>query len=219
MRLVITSDCHGYLERAELPPGDILVLGGDLFANHSPDPDRDAAFQLNDLLQLDEFCNGLDYGRILMIAGNHDWIFERDRSASRRLKNITYLEDSSIVIEGVKFYGSPHQPEFFDWAFNLPRGGAELARYWSLIPDDTDVLITHGPPFGILDRPFGKRPPAGCELLAKRVQEVRPKVHAFGHIHGGYGRQQVGPTLFLNASLCDETYEPVNPPHVVDLEL
>jgi Icc-related predicted phosphoesterase len=218
MRLVITSDCHGKLQEAELPAGDILILAGDVLPNRFSSPEHDAYFQLNQLQELDRFCGTLNFSHILLIAGNHDWLFQIDKLARRSLKNITYLEDSGIGIDGVKFYGSPHQPWFYDWAFNLPRNGKELAHYWSLIPDDTDVLITHGPPWGILDQPFGAYEHVGCELLLKRVNEVKPKVHAFGHIHGSYGRQRIGETLFLNASLCDERYKPLNPPHVIDLD-
>jgi Icc-related predicted phosphoesterase len=217
MRLVATSDCHGKLGDARLPHGDVLILAGDIFANRSGDPDTDAAFQLNAMRELDHFCGTLDFKHVLLIAGNHDWVFERYKDAHSVLKNIVYLEDSGIEIEGVKFWGSPHQPWFFDWAFNLPRDGRELAHYWSLIPDDTDVLITHGPPYGILDLPFGKRDSAGCKLLLKRVQEVNPRVHVFGHIHGSYGKEQVGRTLFVNACLCNEVYNPVNPAHVIDI--
>lgn len=217
MRLVITSDCHGRLQEAELPEGDILILAGDVLPNRFSIPEQDAYFQLNELLSLDHFCGSLNFSRVLMIAGNHDWLFEVDKLASRKLQHITYLEDSAIEIEGVKFYGSPHQPWFYNWAFNLPRGGKELAHYWSLIPDDTDVLITHGPPLGILDQPFGAYDHVGCELLRRRVEEVKPKVHGFGHIHGSYGQQRIGDTLFVNASLCSETYKPTNPPHIIDL--
>jgi Icc-related predicted phosphoesterase len=80
------------------------------------------------------------------------------------------------------------------------------------------VLITHGPPFGILDLPFGKEESAGCRLLLKRVQEIEPRVHVFGHIHGSYGKKQIGNTLFVNACLCNEVYHPVNAPHVIDLD-
>jgi Icc-related predicted phosphoesterase len=205
------------LSSAELPRGDVLILAGDLLPNRFANPDRDAAFQLNDLRDLDDFCGELNYRHVLLIAGNHDWIFERNRPASRELKNITYLEDSSVEIDGVKFYGSPYQPEFFSWAFNLGRSSPELARVWSLIPDDTDILITHGPPYGILDQPFGRGEHAGCELLLKRVTEVRPRLHVFGHIHGSYGQTRVGQTLFVNACLCNEAYQPVNPPAVIDL--
>jgi Icc-related predicted phosphoesterase len=218
MILVVTSDCHGKLDQASLPDGDILILGGDIFANESGDPDTDAALQLNSLRDLDDYCGGLGFKHVLMIAGNHDWVFERCKAAPGALKNIVYLEDSGMEIDGVKFWGSPHQPWFYDWAFNHPRNGRALAHYWSLIPENTDVLITHGPPFGILDLPFGEGEPAGCELLLKRVREVEPRVHIFGHIHGSYGQQRIGPTLFVNACMCNELYHPVNPPQVIDLE-
>jgi len=218
MRLVVTSDCHGKLLHARIPAGDVLILGGDILANHSGNPDTDAALQLDELRDLDARCGRLGFKHVVMIAGNHDWLFERVKGAHHALKNIVYLEDSGTEIDGVKFWGSPHQPWFYDWAFNHPRNGRELAHYWSLIPDDTDVLITHGPPFGILDLPFGKGDPAGCELLLMRVKEVKPRVHIFGHIHGSYGQQQIGTTLFVNACLCNELYQPVNPPHVIDLD-
>ena len=218
MRLVVTSDCHGHLTSARIPPGDVLILAGDILANRSNDPDIDAAFQLNAIRELDDFCGTLSFKQVVLIAGNHDWVFERYRDAHRSLKNMVYLEDSGTDIDGVKFWGSPHQPWFFDWAFNHPRNGAELERVWSLIPDDTEVLITHGPPFGILDLPFGTGESAGCELLLKRVKEVKPRVHIFGHIHGSYGKEQINGTLFVNACLCNEEYDPVNPPHVIDVD-
>ena len=217
MRLVITSDCHGMLQQANLPAGDVLIIAGDVLGNHSGNPETDAAFQLNELRALDEYCATLGFKHLLLIAGNHDWVFQIYTGAHRSLKYLTYLQDSGVEIDGVKFYGSPHQPWFFDWAFNEPRGGKALAHYWSLIPNDTEILITHGPPLGILDRPFGKQDSVGCELLLKRVKEVGPRVHCFGHIHGSYGREQIGETLFLNASLCNELYKPVNAPQVVDL--
>jgi Icc-related predicted phosphoesterase len=177
----------------------------------------DAIYQIDALRELDQFTESLGYKHVLLIAGNHDWVFECRKGDDLRLRNMTYLEDSGVELDGLKFYGSPHQPEFYSWAFNLPRNGEALRRYWSLIPDDTDVLITHGPPWGILDQPRRGDQHAGCELLARRVSEVRPRVHIFGHIHGGYGRVQVGPTLFVNACLCDEEYRPVNDPQVIEI--
>jgi len=218
MRLVLTSDCHGHLLKARLPDGDVLIIAGDVFANRSGDPDVDAAFQLNALRELDDYCGSLDFKRVLLIAGNHDWVFERYKGAHSVLKNIEYLEDSGTEFDGVRFWGSPHQPWFFDWAFNWERDGKELAHYWSLIPDNTDVLITHGPPYGILDLPFGKGEPAGCKLLLKRVQAIEPRVHVFGHIHGSYGQKKIGSTLFVNACLCNELYHPVNEPAVIVLD-
>jgi predicted phosphodiesterase len=105
MRLVVTSDCHGKLSKARLPRGDVLILAGDILANHAGDPDVDAAFQLNALRELDAFCGELSFKRVLMIAGNHDWVFERYKSAHQILKSIVYLEDGGTEIEGVRFWG------------------------------------------------------------------------------------------------------------------
>jgi Icc-related predicted phosphoesterase len=140
--------------------------------------------------------------------------------------DVTYLEDSFITIESpefsrpIKFYGSPWQPWFYDWAFNLPRMGEELQKKWSLIPDDTDVLITHGPPNGYGDLVNNFRQPntnVGCECLMSRIGEIKPLVSVFGHIHEGYGSEYGDKTLFVNASTCTSGYKPINKPIVVDL--
>ncbi len=156
----------------------------------------------------------------LFIAGNHDFLFERDPAAARALvpPGITYLQDGGIAIDGLKIWGTPWQPTFFDWAFNLARG-PEMAAKWALVPDDTDVLVTHGPPAGTLDLIPGDPPESvGCEDLAARLPRLtRLKLHVFGHIHEGYGRVSEGGRVFVNASNCDARYRPVNPPVVVDL--
>ncbi|HZU99952.1 MAG TPA: metallophosphoesterase [Planctomycetota bacterium] len=209
MRIVATSDCHGHLTEAELPPGDVLVLAGDVLLDGGLDRQR------ADLARLDEWFASLVYRKVVLVAGNHDWLFERDKTV--RPRNAIYLEDAGAVIDGVRFWGSPWQPEFCDWAFNLPRDSDELREVWSRIPVGTDVLVTHGPPHGIMDRPWGKASPAGCALLRERVREVKPRVHIFGHIHAGYGKHHEEGTWFLNVALCDESYEPVQPPLVIDL--
>jgi hypothetical protein len=147
---------------------------------------------------------------------NHDFCFERQNEAARRvLAHAAYLQDDGLTIEGVSFWGSPWQPWFHDWAFNLPRGSA-LAEKWSLIPAQTDVLITHGPPMGHGDRTF-RGEAVGCRDLMERVLEVRPQLHVFGHIHEGYGTTtQVGIT-FANASVCDLRYRAVQAPLVFDV--
>jgi Icc-related predicted phosphoesterase len=126
-----------------------------------------------------------------------------------------YLLDEELELEGLKFYGSPYQPEFCNWAFNLPRG-PQLARKWAKIPDDTDVLITHGPPGGILDRVAGGEL-VGCNDLRKRVKEINPKLHVFGHIHEAYGWHWEDKTIFVNAANCDLGYNPINKPVVVEI--
>ena len=120
------------------------------------------------------------------------------------------------MLEGIKVWGSPWQPEFCNWAFNLPRGYA-LARVWNQIPDDVQILITHTPPQGILDSQ-NEEGLTGCADLTARVEQLSNlKLHVFGHIHEGYGMRQLGHTLFVNACACDHQYRPVNPPIVVDL--
>lgn len=166
----------------------------------------------------------------IFIAGNHDFAFETKppwlshfvNPENLSQSNCYYLEDEEFVIESsefskpIKFYGSPWQPWFYDWAFNLPRNGEEIEKKWKAIPDDTTVLITHGPAHGVLDfTPRNER--VGCEVLRFRVEQFKPLIHVFGHIHGAYGSQLLGDTLFVNASTCTEKYHPINKPIVVDI--
>jgi hypothetical protein len=116
----------------------------------------------------------------------------------------------------VKVYGSPWQPEFYNWAFNLPRMGWELGQKWTDIPENTDILITHGPAWGHLDTIKGHSVPLGCELLAERIKILKPKIHVFGHIHTGYGYKFDGDTHFFNAAVLDERYNFTQKPFTVD---
>ncbi|MCA9795630.1 MAG: metallophosphoesterase, partial [Candidatus Eremiobacteraeota bacterium] len=120
------------------------------------------------------------------------------------------IQDRSVVVEGLKIYGSPWQPAFNNWAFNV-HFREQLAANWRRIPDDTDILITHTPPVGILDD--GR----GCQDLAERLERVQPKLHLFGHIHVGHGQLERGKTRFVNACICDYDYRPLQPPIVIDL--
>jgi Icc-related predicted phosphoesterase len=113
-------------------------------------------------------------------------MFERHPGAAKELlTNATYLENSGTELLGLKFWGSPVQPEFNNWAFNVARGAA-IRRYWQMIPESTDVLVTHGPPFGVLDKSLPSTPHLGCEELAKAIEQIRPQLNIFGHIHGGH---------------------------------
>jgi hypothetical protein len=140
--------------------------------------------------------------------------------------DVYYLEDNFMIIERpefsrpIKIYGSPWQPWFYDWAFNLPRLGTELQEKWNMIPEDTDVLITHSPPNGYGDLVNNWRQPnthVGCECLISRIGEINPSLNVFGHIHEGYGVQHNENTLFVNAAICTANYEPINKPIIVDL--
>jgi Icc-related predicted phosphoesterase len=171
--------------------------------------------------------NFFDYHDVLVVAGNHDFCFEKsdDRrdNAISILKDygIHYLENESIELGDYKIYGSPYQPAFCDWAFNLPRDGEGLRANWELIPDDIDILITHSPPYYILDYVpmFGQRN-VGCKLLAERITQLEYlKLHVFGHIHYSSGATNIDGIEFVNASVCTEAYEPVNEPIVIDIDV
>jgi Icc-related predicted phosphoesterase len=218
MKIVCISDTHSmHKSIKELPQGDVLIHAGD-FTGHG-DPKR-----------VEEFNSWLgeiksSYKHILVVPGNHELTFEHEPEISHHLiTNATLLIDQEIIIDGVKFYGSPWTPFFFNWAFNIHRG--HLRRVWDKIPSDTDVLITHGPPHGILDLVPARNAyngsvdqRVGCEQLRTRVLEVKPKLHAFGHIHEGYGivNSEEG-TTYINASICDGRYKPVNKPIEFHLE-
>ncbi|MBK8148075.1 MAG: metallophosphoesterase [Acidobacteria bacterium] len=215
MRIVCLSDTHNCNEQIAVPDGDLLIHSGD--ATNRGSEDEVSAFL--------EWFASLPHRNKIFVAGNHDWLYETNNELARRLTSdfgIIYLQDSSVDIDGFKIYGSPWQPRFFDWAFNLERG-AELASKWRLIPDDTNILVTHGPPNGILDvveRPYFSEN-TGCEELAKRVESLSVgghlKLHIFGHIHCGYGVDERFGVKFVNASNCDEEYGPTQPPIVVDI--
>jgi Icc-related predicted phosphoesterase len=213
MRIVCLSDTHNCNEQIIVPDGDILIHAGDATVSGN-------FFEVRDFCQ---WFRKLPHKYKIFIAGNHDWLFERDNNFARSLvRDFIYLQDSAAEIEGLKIYGSPWQPRFFDWAFNLNRG-IELAEKWKLISLDTDILITHGPPHGILDevpRKFWVEN-TGCEELRKRVETLaefgKLKLHIFGHIHCGYGQDEQFGVKFVNASNCNEQYKPTQPPIVVDL--
>jgi Icc-related predicted phosphoesterase len=191
LRIVCVSDTHGRHTKTVLPPGDILVHAGDVTQRGT----------LEEVEQFNEWLGTLDgrYRHKVVICGNHDFCFQEQPTAARaRITNAIYLEDSGCEIDGLTFYGSPWQPWFGGWAFNLPRG-EQLAAVWAKIPVGVDVLVTHGPPEGVLDR-TNRGDLAGCRDLLSRVYEVRPRLHVFGHIHEAAGRLDTDEIIFVNAS-------------------
>ena len=207
IRIVALSDTHGLHGEIDVPDGDVLVHAGDVTARGD----------LDELPELDAWFAAMPHRVKVMIAGNHDWCFQREPEAARAaMPSVTYLEDSAFTALGLRFYGSPWQPRFFDWAFNLDRG-APLREKWDRIPAETDVLVTHGPPDGIGDRTeVGDE--VGCMDLRGALARVRPRLHVFGHIHEGYGMYRFAGIDLVNASICNVRYRAVNAPVVVDLE-
>lgn len=216
MKLVILSDTHNRHRGLSVPDGDVLIHCGDFS-------------MLGQSAEVIDFLNWLrsqPHKHKIFIAGNHDRLFEKNPALAMSYTNLLnggdgtvhYLQDSGIQIDGISFWGVPWTPKFGGWSFMLPRQSAEMRDVCGKIPNDLDVLITHGPPFGILDlSPYGNEH-AGClDLFEASSLRVKPKVHCFGHIHDGYGVTSDGDTSYINAAICDEEYNPVNLPVVVDV--
>jgi Icc-related predicted phosphoesterase len=208
LKIVAISDSHCRHHSIKLPKGDVLVHAGDVSS-------RGLKAEVQDFLQ---WFAAQPFQHKIFIAGNHDFFFEKSSKttiASQLPEGIHYLNDSGIAIDGVQFWGSPVTPFFHNWAFNRQRGSA-LRKHWDMVPEGTDVLITHGPPFGILDQVLNGRNNGDKDLLPC-LERVQPKVHLFGHIHESYGKYQRNGTRFFNCSQLNESYELVNKPFVVEV--
>lgn len=204
MRITVISDTHNKHRNItqDLPGGDLLLHAGDLSS-------------MGKLHEIADFCHWFDgienYKRKIFIAGNHDWGFQQDPQKVGDLvkgyKSIEYVQDVSVEHDGVTIFGSPWQPEFCNWAFNLPRNGDQLHKKWEAIPNEIDIVITHTPVFGRLDDVDGRRGVhLGCEALCERIEAVKPKIHVCGHIHSGYGYAFDRYTHYFNAAVLDERY-------------
>lgn len=211
MRLVVISDTHGLHDKVDcLPDGDALVHAGDFMSS---------GYDVQDIVSFNRWLGEQPFEHRVVCAGNHDRYFENaPQLAKELLTNATYLESTGITLDGVTFWGSPYTPEFMNWAFMYQSGSG--AKYWEMIPGDLDVLITHGPPLGILDQTSPGEPHLGCAELLDMVRQKRPRVHIFGHIHGGAGTFESEGTRFINAAYLNERYKPLPPAgkiHVVDI--
>ena len=214
MIITVISDTHGKHNEItqDLPGGDLLLHAGDISS---------MGYQ-HEVQQFCKWFNNVEnYGHKIFIAGNHDWGFQNNVEKIMEIvnsyKTVTYIQDETVSVgddkKMVNVYGSPWQPEFYNWAFNLPKNGDELAAKWDAIPDNTDILITHGPAFGVLDTVSGKMwDNLGCQLLTDKIKTIKPKIHLCGHIHSGYGYFFDGDTHFLNASVLNEAYQYTNEP-------
>lgn len=211
MKITFFSDTHNQHSRISFTSGDLLVFCGDLTTRGA----------LSEVKEFSEFLKNLNFKYKIVIAGNHDFCFEdhRRNEAEKILTDngIIYLNDSGVEIDGINFWGSPIQPWFHDWAFNRSRGD-EIKKHWDLIPINTNILITHGPPYGILDLcSDGGR--VGCDELLNCIKKIKPKINAFGHIHESYGIIELEGTKFINASSLSKNYKQTNPPIDIEIEL
>lgn len=207
MKIVAISDSHNRHQKLQLPEGDMLIHAGDVTSQGKQS-------QVEDFLK---WFSKQPHKYKIFIAGNHDFFFERmPEDYIQRLipENVTYLNDSGITIEGINIWGSPVQPWFYDWAFNRQRGG-DISEHWDLIPQNTDILITHGPVYGIVDKTiYGQN--VGCSDLLNTVRRIQPRYFICGHIHEAYGIIENMGTIYINASVLDVQYQLMNQPIVFE---
>lgn len=217
-RIVVLSDTHGHHMGIQVPDGDVLIHCGD-FCTHGT---------YRDALKFIGWFQTRPHKHKIFIAGNHDLVFEQGSYSDIELltkislnDSTFYLNDSGVNLHGLNFWGSPVQPRFFNWAFNRDRG-EEIRKHWDKIPANTDILITHGPPYQICDeapRDWGLTEKVGCRDLLDATLRVRPKLHVFGHIHFSGGQTFVSPkTTYINAAVVNEEYCMARKPFVVDIE-
>lgn len=220
MKITFISDTHTQHKKIELPGGDILIFSGDFMSS---------GYRVYEAQSFLKWFSEQPYKYKIFIAGNHDRYCEINPEIFETLvddyveQNVIYLKDDMIEVEGLKIYGTPWQPYFCDWAFNIPESDRLISLYQN-IPEDLDILITHCPPYNILDKSHdyrnGEEPLGSKELetVLLELGEHHPKIHCFGHIHGDGGNVLTDGTCYINASVCDENYNPINKIVTIDYE-
>lgn len=211
MKLCLISDIHGTWNKVTIPECDILISCGDYSFRGEP-------YMVKDFHR---WLNKQNAKYVISVQGNHEKQVEQYFNVSKQIAleacpRVNFIDEGLIEIDGVKIWCSAITPFFHNWAWNRYRGD-EIKKHWDKIPNDIDVLITHGPPAGVLDKcPDGRR--VGCDNLYNRIYHLKNlKMHAFGHIHDSYGTQVIGNVTFINASICNEEYKATNLPITYEL--
>ncbi|WP_298020435.1 metallophosphatase domain-containing protein [uncultured Parasphingopyxis sp.] len=205
--ITIISDTHQMHEDLVLPGGDILIHCGDFLELF----DRDGP----GLGPMDEWFGRQNYHHVLVTGGNHDIALENAwQLGVKSFENAELLIDEEVTVSGLRIYGAPWLPDLPGHAFYLDDEG--LRRKWSAVPSDVDILITHVPPFGILDR-SSRGMQFGCAHLRDNLPRIAPRLHCFGHVHASAGEMQSGATLFVNASSAISGQKAVRPPFTIEM--
>ena len=202
MKITMISDTHNNHRDLGTLEGDVLIHCGDMLRLFQDDS--------NSLADIDEWFGEQQFDLILCIGGNHDHMLQDQANKHfRPFKNAVYLQDEIYEHQGVVFYGAPWVPELEGHAFFQP--DEVLKQKWAMIPQETDVLITHTPPLGILDQSSrGMR--FGCRDLLNELPRVSPKLHCFGHVHNSTGVLEQGETTYVNAASVNSQYSLVKDP-------
>jgi Icc-related predicted phosphoesterase len=224
LKIVAISDTHNRQEEIKIPECDILLHAGDYTLRGHDD----------ELNRFFEWLGKQPAKHKVMINGNHEVGFEANPKnghaiAQKHCPGVEILFDRAVTVEGVKIWGTPVTPWFYDWAYNRARNEHEAAMYniplisehYKNIPKDTNIILTHGPAYGILDEltyvdgtPKGQF--VGCEDLLEKINEIKPDIHICGHIHCAHGEKHINGTSFYNAAVCDEMYWPSNPITIIE---
>ena len=188
LSVCVIADTHKLHRSISIPQCDILIHCGDICSFHSED--------LETLEDIDQWFGEVPARHVICIGGNHDYPLEKGEF---KFSNAHYLEDTSVIIEGIKIYGSPWCPDLQGFAFY----GSDMKLYekWKAIPSDIDILVTHTPPVGILDMPSSGLVHLGCPILRKQLKRVSPSYHVFGHVHASSGEYEEGGIQFVNAAI------------------
>jgi Icc-related predicted phosphoesterase len=206
LRVVAISDTHGQHCGLKIPEADLLIHAGDicLYGN------------VRELEAFNDWAAQLDMP-VVCIAGNHDIDLEVKPDKARAvLADVIYLQDEEATVAGLRIYGAPWSPTFFNWSFMLDRG-APIREKWEKIPHGLDILITHGPPAYKCDRTNGGLN-VGCQDLREIVYDRLPRYHVFGHIHPGHSISMSEHTTFINASICNDQLNPIYQPTIFHIE-
>ncbi len=211
LTIVAISDTHNQHSKLVIPPSDILIHSGDWTyeGKHT---------------EVVDFAKWLEVQpakNIVITPGNHELYYEKFLPESRNwitdyCPRAKVLIDEEVTVEGLRIYGSPITPEFNQWAFNRYRG-SDIKKHWDLIPEGLDILITHGPAYGILDY-APQCNSVGCQDLFDAIQLKSPKIHISGHIHWSYGVKHFNNTTHYNTSVCTEQYRPTNPVTIIEID-
>jgi Icc-related predicted phosphoesterase len=218
-KIVSLSDLHGHLP--EIPECDLVLISGDLWHGQPMDYFGQMKW-LNG--EFRDWANNLNCKKIVFCAGNHDFLFQDHKEFCPKFDKkdkVSYLEDDFLIWNNIKIYGVPWQLYFFEWAFNAPQENGEefLTHKFNVIPDDCDILITHGPPKGILDI-AQKDTRAGSDALLNYIKQKQPKLVVFGHLHycGGM-KEMVDNCLCVNAAILDNNYKFRKIPEIIELPI
>ena len=205
MKLVCLADTHNKHDQIVIPDGDVLIHAGDCTDGGSKQESK--AFL--------EWFSLQKHKHKILVPGNHDFYFEKKPHLDIVPDNIHVLIDKAISIDGIYFWDSPVTPGSGNWAFQKERGN-QIAKHWDLIPENTDVIISHTPPYGILDD-LRNGIKMGCEELTRKIKSTKPKIHLFGHIHHGAGSVKRNNIRFMNATVLDEKNRIMHSPMIANL--